>query len=157
MKAAFFENNPIENLLLRNKGKEYVCSKYLGTDIKIKEPHGDNSDLKFMQRCYPEAYKEVYDRAVTLQGKFYWNIRNSKYTKRSKGGNPGASTPKVAVICFTHGALVKTFNQVIARPRVNDFTSVSYCCISAMAVKDKKSRHELKMFDDHLKGDLVCQ
>jgi hypothetical protein len=70
----------------------------------------------------------------------YWNSRNSTYSKEGK---------KIAILCFSHGALIKNFTEAINHgSKTSD--SCGYCGITAMSIKNTKSRNEMVFYSDHI-------
>lgn len=96
----------------------------------------------FISSAFPEKYWDAGNRAKAVQNRLYWSVRNRKHEKE-----------KIAFLYFSHGAVVKQFTKVIDR-NFDHGNNAKYCSISAMSVKNKKSKPEMTMYDGHLKGDL---
>ena len=119
-------------------------SKYLDSKVRLKDSKGSKRDLADLMSRYPERYMECHDRTKQLQTQFYWAIRNKQISK----------SESVAILCFTHGALVKQFNRIITPSKPFDANPVSYCAISAMVVSKKRSKCHFDLYDDHLTIDI---
>ena len=61
------------------------------------------------------------------------------------------NTGKTAILCFTHGGLVKQFAHIIDRERVFDTKGTcGYCGITGMKVANTKPVPIFGMYDDHI-------
>jgi hypothetical protein len=95
---------------------------------------------------YPEKWLDCKKRAVLFQSNMYWDIRNNKFTKKGE-----SNQKKVAILCFSHGAVMKHFTEIIDTKMGE---TPSYCSFSAMSVVKRKMKTEFRNFDSHLSDEL---
>ena len=148
MKLDFFSENPMTKLLVR-KDKARI-EKLIGVKIRdipksvdevFGAEHPTRDEKTFMQvyNAYPEKWFNSLQRCRQLQSGMYWRSRNNK-------------NRKMAVVCFSHGALVKQFVHAINNDSRPEFTEqrAEFCGITAMSVQNKKTRVELTMDSSHI-------
>jgi hypothetical protein len=89
MKYTFFETNPIDTLLIRNKDQKYIVNKYLdgveyndrskGFDPTNQPTNKEEKQLVYVRNSFPERWDDCYERAVEVQKQLYWGVRNFKH------------------------------------------------------------------------------
>ena len=113
MKGKFFESNPIDTLLIRNRDPKVISEKYLGGiqildkaqkyDPENKPRNRDEKAFAYVRNSYPEAWPKSYARAQEVQRQLYWAVRNFKGSSKFEGDH---NQQKIAILSFSHGALV---------------------------------------------------
>ena len=102
-------------IILRNK-KQYIQTKYLDgieiEDVEINDQEydednltKDQQDFYYVYNSFPEQYYQAADRAKSIQNTLYWNSRKNQFNFSDDG--------KVAILMFSHGAIVNSYTEVL--------------------------------------------
>ena len=157
MNPKHFEYNPLEALLVTNYGFEYVIKDYLDGYPSLINNSSVNEDFDKVTSQFPEKYMDCRKRTLNFQSKTYRKIRNGKCQNKTQLQQvPIGQKPKVAVLCFSHGALVNQFNLIIKRNNNNGSQEpAKYCCISAQSVENKVAKCVFDKYDQHIPVEMA--